>query len=159
MHPNEALARRLYDAFARRDGAAMAACYSPDARFGDPVFPDLRGEAIGAMWTMLTSQGKDLRVEYEVVRADDAGAVVRWQAWYTFSATKRAVHNIIEATLAMRDGAIVTHDDAFDLGRWARMALGPVGWLFPILPPLRAKLRKRAADNLARFRASAASRG
>ncbi len=45
---------RFYDAFGRRDGAAMEACYAPDVHFSDPVFVDLRGAEAGAMWRMLT---------------------------------------------------------------------------------------------------------
>src|SRR5436190_2219712 len=46
--PNDALIQRFYAAFAARDGAAMAACYAPDATFSDPVFTDLKGEEPGA---------------------------------------------------------------------------------------------------------------
>jgi hypothetical protein len=42
-HQNAELIARLYGAFDRRDGDAMAACYAPDARFNDPVFGDLSG--------------------------------------------------------------------------------------------------------------------
>ena len=52
---SETLIRRFYDAFAALDGAAMAACYHPQASFSDPVFPDLRGAEPGAMWRMLTA--------------------------------------------------------------------------------------------------------
>ena len=40
-HPNDELIQRFYSAFARGDGDTMAACYTPDARFSDPVFTDL----------------------------------------------------------------------------------------------------------------------
>ena len=60
---NGALIEGFYDAFDKRDGDRMAACYAPDARFSDPVFPDLRGREPGAMWQMLTGQANDLRVE------------------------------------------------------------------------------------------------
>ncbi|HVH33578.1 MAG TPA: nuclear transport factor 2 family protein, partial [Tahibacter sp.] len=59
----------FYRAFQRRDGATMAACYTPDATFRDPVFA-LQGERVGAMWRMLCERGKDLRVEFSDVRAD-----------------------------------------------------------------------------------------
>ncbi len=41
---------RLYTAFAARDAETMARCYAPDAHFSDPVFPDLHGPAVTAMW-------------------------------------------------------------------------------------------------------------
>jgi hypothetical protein len=40
---------RFYEAFARRDGEAMAALYAKDATFEDPVFR-LTGSDIGKMW-------------------------------------------------------------------------------------------------------------
>lgn len=61
---NQALIERLYGAFDRGDGEAMAACYAADARFRDPVFGELSGEEAGTMWRMLTSRpDSDLRVE------------------------------------------------------------------------------------------------
>ena len=44
---NQQLIERFYRAFDEGDGDAMAACYAPDARFSDPVFPDLRGSRAG----------------------------------------------------------------------------------------------------------------
>ena len=46
---------RLYAAFDRRDGEAMAALYAPDGHFREPVFGDLTGAEAGAMWRMLTA--------------------------------------------------------------------------------------------------------
>ncbi len=57
----------------------MAACYAPDARFSDPVF-DLAGGEVGAMWSMLCERGRDLRVEWRDVRADDASGAAHWEA-------------------------------------------------------------------------------
>ena len=58
-----ALLDRFYDAFAKHDGVAMAACYAPSARFDDPAFPGLHGDEPGLMWRMLTERGADLTVE------------------------------------------------------------------------------------------------
>ena len=91
--------RRFYAAFQRRDHAAMAACYAPDATFSDPVFPALRGPAVGAMWRMLCERGTDLRIEASGIEADSARGSARWEAWYTFSATGRPVHNIIHGVV------------------------------------------------------------
>lgn len=72
MHANEELIRRFYTAFQKRDGAAMAACYHPDVQFSDPVFTGLRGPRAGGMWKMLCERGKDLKVEFRDVKADDS---------------------------------------------------------------------------------------
>ena len=53
----------FYKAFDEGNGKAMAACYAPDVRFSDPVFPDLRGDRAGAMWRMLTEGPGEVRVE------------------------------------------------------------------------------------------------
>jgi ketosteroid isomerase-like protein len=151
MHPNEALVRRFYEAFDRRDGDAMAACYTPDARFSDPVFPDLRGARIGAMWRMLCLGAKDLKVTVSHVRADDHKGSARWEATYTFSRTGRRVRNAIDASFVFRDGLIERHLDDFDFKAWAGQALGWMGKVFGGTHQLKAKVRKDAAARLARF--------
>ncbi len=145
---NAGIVTQFYEAFQRRDGSAMTAFYASDARFSDPVFVDLRGEEVGAMWRMLTERGKDLEVTFRDVAADGGSARAHWEATYTFSATGRKVHNVIDATFELRDGKIVRHVDSFDLWRWMRMALGAQGTLLGWLPPVQAALRKKAKQGL-----------
>ena len=154
MNANEETLKRFYGAFQKRDAAAMAACYAPDVRFSDPVFTDLRGADAGAMWKMLCERGKDLRLEFRDVRADAAAGSAHWEAWYSFSATGRKVHNVIEATFEFRNGMIVRHTDRFDLYRWARQALGPAGLLLGWTPMLQNKVRAMAAKGLADYQRS-----
>ncbi len=123
LHPNAALIDRFYSGFARRDAATMSACYSSDARFTDPVF-DLAGEQVGAMWSMLCARAKDLTLEWRDVRADEASGGAHWEPRYTFSATGRLVHNVIDSAFTFKGGLIATQVDTFDLWRWSRMALG-----------------------------------
>ena len=146
-HGNARLIDGLYSAFARRDAAAMAACYAPDARFTDPVF-DVSGAEIGAMWAMLCARGKDLTLAWRDVEADDATGRAHWEPRYTFSATGRPVHNVIDATFAFREGRIVRHDDRFDLWRWSRMALGVKGMLLGWTPLVRNAVRAQARKGL-----------
>jgi ketosteroid isomerase-like protein len=148
MHANEELVRRFYTAFQKRDGAAMAACYHPDVQFSDPVFTDLRGEKAGAMWKMLCERGKDLKVEFRDVKADDKTGSAHWDAWYTFTTTGKKVHNIIDASFEFRDGKIVRHTDRFDLHRWAGQALGITGKLLGGMSFLQNKVRAMAAKGL-----------
>ena len=147
----------LYAAFGRRDHRAMAACYAPDARFSDPVFQDLSGARIGAMWRMLCERATDLRVECGPVQVDGSTARVEWQAWYTYSATARRVHNRIFATFALDRNLILRHDDVFDFYRWARQALGPQGLLLGWTPLMRRAVRRRAARSLDAFAARIAA--
>ena len=146
-HPNAALIDRFYAAFARRDAAAMAACYAPDAHFTDPVF-DLSGAQIGAMWSMLCERATDLRLEWRDVRADDATGSARWEPRYTFSASGRPVHNVIDSVFTFDAGRIVGHVDTFDLWRWSRMALGAKGLLLGWSPIVRNAVRGQAKRGL-----------
>lgn len=155
MHANEELIRRFYSAFQQRDAAGMNACYAPDVRFSDPVFTDLRGDAARAMWTMLCERGKDLKIEFRDVKADGASGSAHWEAWYSFSATGRPVHNVIDATFEFRDGKISRHSDRFDLHRWAGQALGAAGKLLGWTPLLQNKVRAMAAKSLEDYRRKA----
>lgn len=151
--PNDELIQRFYDAFAQRDGAAMAACYAPDARFSDPVFTDLRGEEPGAMWRMLTGRGKDLRVNLLEHQAEGDRGSARWRAYYTFTETGRSVVNEVSASFRFADGLIAEHTDDFDFYRWARQALGPAGLLLGWTPIIRSAVRRRARHGLDEFMA------
>ena len=151
-HPNAALIDRFYQAFGRRDAAAMAACYHADVEFTDPVFPRLRGAEAGKMWAMLCARGKDLKVALRDVVADAESGAAHWTACYTFAATRRYVVNEIDATYAFRDGRIVRHLDHFDLWRWSRQALGLPGLLLGWTPMSASAIRKKAAETLAQWR-------
>jgi ketosteroid isomerase-like protein len=154
-HANLRLIRTFYAAFAGRDGAAMAACYAPGARFSDPVFTDLRGADIGAMWTMLCARAEGLQIRLPSASAGDDSGHARWEADYSFSKTGRIVHNAIAASFRFRGGKIVEHRDAFSLWRWAAMALGPKGALLGWLPPVRAQIRAQADAGLRAYLAKA----
>jgi limonene-1,2-epoxide hydrolase len=156
MHPNAELLTGFYRAFAARDGAAMASAYASEARFSDPVFTDLRGTEVGAMWQMLCSRATDLRVEASGISADDLNGRAHWEAWYTFTKTGRKVHNVIDATFEFRDGKIIAHRDVFDLWRWAGMALGPSGKLLGWTPMVQNAVRKEAKAGLAKYMAKGA---
>jgi ketosteroid isomerase-like protein len=151
-HPNAVLIGRFYEALGRHDAAAMIACYAPDARFSDPVFPRLDAAGVAAMWRMLCARGKDLRVVASGIDADDSKGRAHWIATYTYSATGRGVVNEIDATFVFRDGKIVRHDDRFDLHRWATQALGMPGLLLGWAPPMHNAIRGKAAKTLASWR-------
>jgi ketosteroid isomerase-like protein len=148
---NAALIDRFYTAFAARDHEAMAACYAPDPSFSDPVFQDLRGPEVTAMWRMLCERGTDLDLSHSNVEADAERGSAHWDADYTFSATGRRVHNSIDANFRFRDGLISEHTDRFDLWAWSRQALGPVGVLLGWSPPVQGKIRSQARENLEKF--------
>jgi ketosteroid isomerase-like protein len=152
---NAALIERFYTTFGRRDVDAMLACYHPDVVFSDPVFGTLGAADTRAMWRMLNGRARDLRVAFSDVHAGSDGGRAHWEAWYTFAATGRQVHNRIDAEFHFADSLIVRHVDRFSLWRWASMALGAKGALLGWVPSVRGAIRGQAAKGLAAFRAAA----
>ena len=151
MHPNEELIKTFYTSFQSRDSDGMIACYHSDIVFSDPAFGTLRGAEATSMWRMLCERGKDLKIEFGNIHADDHTGSAHWEAWYTFSKSKRRVHNIVEASFNFQDGKIVRHTDRFNLWRWSMMALGPVGLFLDWTPFVQASIRKEARRELDAF--------
>jgi len=148
---NTNLITTFYDAFERRDHAGMNACYHPDIHFSDPVFTDLYGDEVKAMWHMLCKRGAGLDVTFRDVHADGNTGRAHWEARYTLSKEGNEIHNVVEASFEFRDGLIIRHRDDFDLWRWTRMALGSTGTLLGWSPPIQNKVRAMAMAGLDRF--------
>jgi uncharacterized protein len=138
----EALLVRFYDALARRDGAAMAALYAPNARFEDEVYR-LEGPDVGKMWTGLLSRAKTLSVSYTIARAGSGSGTVELTARYLYGG--RPVVNVIRSELELEDGRIVRQRDRFDFPRWAAQALGIPGRLFGRFEWFRRAVSRKAA--------------
>jgi ketosteroid isomerase-like protein len=152
MADNDAVIVRFYDAFAKRDGEAMAACYAPTARFSDPVFPGLTGREPGQMWRMLLSNpDSDLEVELLGHFAEGDTGAAHWRATYTFPDTGNKVVNDIRASFHFEQGKIVDHVDHFDFHKWAGQALGLPGKLLGGTPIIKRATRKRAGGRLQKF--------
>lgn len=143
-----AVLHRFYSAFAQRDWSAMGSCYADDARFSDPVFPDLDAQQVRAMWRMLLTSGADLRINFTILEEGAARGICEWEAFYTFSRTGRNVHNIIRSEFELHDGLIVRQRDRFDFWRWSRQALGMSGVLLGWSPLVKDKVRGIAASGL-----------
>jgi ketosteroid isomerase-like protein len=151
MHPNQKLIQDFYTAFQNRDYASMQQAYHPQAKFRDPVFPDLDAVQVKAMWQMLLTSAKDLKVSFSEDVADDQKGSVRWDAWYTFSKTGRKVHNIIHASFVFQNGKILSHHDDFSFWRWSRQALGVPGLLLGWTGALQNKVSETAKNSLDKF--------
>ncbi|WP_374355522.1 nuclear transport factor 2 family protein [Chitinimonas sp.] len=151
MSPEAELITRFYTAFQQKDWATMAACYHPDAQFGDPAFPDLRGKQPGAMWRMLLESSTALTLTFTDVQGANGRGSAHWEAHYPFSQTGRQVHNRIDAEFEFKDGLIWRHRDHFDFWAWSRMALGAPGLLLGWTPFLRNKVQRMAGERLQRF--------
>ena len=126
----------------------MQEAYHEDAEFSDPVFGTLSSQDVKAMWQMLLTRGKDLKIEFSNVHTSDSAGKCHWEAWYTFSKTGRPVHNIIDAVFEFRDGKIYRHHDFFDFWRWSRQALGTNGLFLGWTPWLQNKVRNSARKSL-----------
>jgi ketosteroid isomerase-like protein len=149
---NTKLITSFYEAFRKRDAEAMGACYAPGIRFTDPVFGPLEGERARAMWRMLNQQGGGgLQLTYQLGGVDDSSGTATWQAKYKAPTTGRPVENNITSRFWFAEGLIVRQEDAFDLWKWAAMALGPTGRLMGWSPMIKGAIRKRALANLDKF--------
>lgn len=155
METHEAMIRRFYTAFQQKDFRTMQSCYHSGATFTDPVFQNLSCEEVKAMWQMLLTSAKDLRISFDNVQANGDHGSCRWEAWYSFSRTGRPVHNIIDATMEFKDGLIYRHTDRFNFWRWSRQALGGTGLFLGWSPVVSNKVRAMARKNLDKFTASA----
>ena len=149
MHPNQELLETFYKAFRDSDSAVMAACYHEEATFDDPVFKNLNSEEVKAMWTMLIERGKgETQIIYSNIEANNAQGKAYWEAKYKFSQSGNMVHNKINASFTFKEGKILSHQDDFDLKKWAGMALGIVGKIFGGTTWLQNKIRKQARTSL-----------
>lgn len=150
---------RFYAAFQQLDGAAMQACYAPNASFQDEAFTLQGREEVGAMWQMLCDAVKAKGMDVwrlEVSQVTDSSA--HWEPHYRFTATGRLVHNVIDAQFTFdAQGLILTHRDHFDFWRWSRQALGAPGLLLGWSGFLRGKVRAQAAKGLAAYRRKASA--
>lgn len=139
---------KFYTCFRQRDAAGMCACYHPDIAFSDPVFGALKGKTAFAMWHMLTARAENLTIRFSNLRVEGDTLRAHWEADYPFSRTGRTVHNVIEAAFLFQDELIIRHDDTFDIWRWQRMALGPLGTALGWTPFMKHKLRATARAGL-----------
>ena len=145
------LIEKFYSAFQNKDSETMGSCYHPDVVFTDPAFGTLKGDRAKAMWKMLCISGKDLKVEFSDVSAEENNGSAHWEADYTFSRTGKKVHNIIDATFVFKDGLIITHTDDFNLKKWAGQALGFKGKILGGTAFFKKKLQAQTNSMLDRF--------
>ena len=157
MHDNEHTLTRFYTAFADLDSDTMRQCYAPDATFDDPAF-SLRGvREVGGMWQMLceATKGKgrtDWKLRFRDIQADASSGRAHWEAHYRFSASKRMVHNVIDAQFTFTpEGLIATHRDHFDFWRWSRQALGRPGFVLGWVPFFKNMVRRQAQATLQKY--------
>lgn len=151
MNSNEQLINQFYTCFKNKDFKGMQACYAENATFSDAVFKSLNADQVKAMWEMLITKGKDMRLEYRIISSAENLVNAHWDAFYTFSATGKKVVNRIDATFEIENGKIVKHTDNFNFFTWSRQALGLPGILLGWTNFLNNKISTQAMKNLESF--------
>lgn len=151
MNANEQLIQHFYTCFQNKDFKGMQACYADNAIFNDAVFKNLNAEQVKAMWEMLITKGKDMRLEFSQIKADEKTGSAHWDAYYTFSSTGNKVVNRIDASFEFENGKIVKHTDDFNFYIWAKQALGTSGLLLGWTSFLKKKIQNTALTNLNHF--------
>ena len=140
----------FYNSFASKNFENMGSVYHEKATFKDAAF-DLKGKEIAAMWHMLCERGRDLEITFGGVREEEEYIYAHWEAIYSFSLTKRKVHNKIDARFKFQDQKVIEHIDTFNFWRWSSQALGTPGILLGWSPFLKSRVRKQASDSLNTF--------
>jgi len=150
----EAIVNKFYESFQKLDSNGMVDCYHQDIVFEDPAFGILKGERAKNMWRMLceNQKGKDFKLLFSNVTADDEHGSALWEAFYTFSRTKRKVHNKVEAKFEFKDGQILKHTDSFDLYRWSKQAMGFKGAVLGKTLFFKNKVRYNTAKMLDKYK-------
>ena len=95
--------------------------------------------------------GADLRELYERSQTMENSQAARGVR--DFLERIHRVLNRIDASFTFKDGKIVRHVDAFDLRRWAGMALGLKGKLLGWLPAVQNAIRKQGDAGLRAYMA------
>lgn len=160
MKAEERLINSFYSCFRSRDWRGMGEVYHPEVVFYDPVFGNLEGPEVGAMWAMLLGgdavrggkgRSTELDLQFGGIKGEDGYWSCDWVARYVFPATGRAVVNRGKAMFKFEDGKIIEHQDSFSFWRWSRQALGWKGWFFGWTSLLQRPVRRRARRALERF--------
>lgn len=151
MNANELLIHKFYTSFQNKDYKGMQDCYADDAVFKDSVFKNLNSAQVKAMWEMLITNSKDLKLEFKDIKATETNGTAHWDAYYTFSKTGNKVINRIDATFTFKNGKIVSHTDYFNFYSWAKQSLGAAGVLLGWTPFIKNKIQKTAMESLNTF--------
>lgn len=147
------LLTEFYTAFSNLEADRMIACYHDSIVFEDPAFGVLKGERAKGMWQMLceSQKGKNFKVSFSNIEADQNSGSAHWEAYYTFSKTGRKVHNKIDASFEFKDGLIMKHKDHFKLHNWAKQAMGFKGLVMGATPYFKTKLKAKTNSLLDSF--------
>ncbi len=147
------LIETFYNAFKNLDAETMVSCYHENIVFEDPAFGILKSDHAKNMWRMLceSQKGKDFKITYSNIDANNLKGTAHWEAFYTFNRTGRKVHNIIIASFEFKDGKIIKHIDDFDLYKWSKQALGFKGLILGNTKFFKKQLNAQTQNLLLKF--------
>jgi len=150
------LVETFYSAFKNLDAETMVNCYHDEVVFEDLAFGILKGVQAKNMWRMLceSQKGKDFKIIYSNIEADNLKGKAHWEAFYTFSKTGRKVHNVIDAQFEFKEGKIIKHTDTFNLYKWSKQAFGLTGFFLGWTRFFKNKLNAQTNSLLTKFVAS-----
>ena len=126
---NRAMLQRFFECFAKRDAMGMRACLHPDVEFQDIGF-DLRGDEVGAMWSMITTPKHPDQVQHPIQVQLHSSTVTgstgeaHWSCQYLLIPDKGGAPLPIENTTTSKfefvDGLIRRQHDDCDFWKWFR---------------------------------------
>lgn len=150
------LVETFYSAFKNLDAETMINCYHEQVVFEDPAFGVLKGNHAKNMWRMLceSQKGKDFKIIYSNIEANNLKGEAHWEAFYTFSKTGRKVHNVIQAQFEFKEGKIIKHTDTFNLYKWSKQAFGLTGFLLGWTSFFKNKLKVQTNQLLSKYETS-----
>jgi ketosteroid isomerase-like protein len=152
MTENEKTIRKFYDAFANSDASKMCECYHPAIEFRDPIFGDLKANAVCQMWKMLFARSNGtIKIKLLEVKSDANYGSALWIATYNFSKKNRVVVNRVSADFYFQDGLIIRHTDDFDIWKWSKQALGLTGYLFGWTGFMQKEIHRKALTSLRKY--------
>ncbi len=149
---NNELITKFYTAFSEGNSEDMIACYHDDVVFNDPVFGKLEGNRAHKMWEMLlSSNAGGAEISFNGIEANTESGEANWIAKYQYGPKKRDVVNNVHANFKFKDGKIIAHTDTFDLYKWTKQAMGPVGYILGWTPFMKNKIQKITNGRLDEF--------
>jgi len=139
---NTELIEKFYTSFKEGNVKGMTACYHENVIFQDAAFGTLKGERAFKMWEMLLSgKTESVKISFNKIEATIESGRANWIAEYHYGKKKRKVINNVEANFKFKDGKIIEHKDTFNLWKWTRQAMGPIGLLLGWTPFMKNKIQ------------------
>ena len=155
---NFELLDKFYSSFKHGDANLMNDCYHPNVEFKDPAFGILKEGKPSLMWEMLLSNKEAApKISFKILEADVHSGKAEWKAEYFFGPQKRRVINNVKSEFIFNDGKIIKHTDTFDIWKWSKQALGPLGYLLGWTPLMKVIVQKMANKNLDKYMNSTVS--